>query len=90
METVANFAPWIVVALLAVTALLALRKPLRWLFRLFFRTGVGLAALALFGQLGSFLGVTLGVNLVNALVLGVLGVPGFGLLLMLNWVFTAC
>ena len=27
----------------------------------------------------------LGVNLTNALVLGLLGVPGFGLLLLLNW-----
>ena len=34
-------------------------------------------------------GVTLGVNLVNALVVGVLGVPGFGLLLMLQWMFQA-
>ena len=31
-------------------------------------------------------GVGLGVNLVNALVLGLLGLPGFGLLLMLQWV----
>ena len=45
-----------------------------------------LAALALFSQVGQALGVTLGVNLVNALVLGLLGVPGFGLLLMLQWV----
>ncbi len=42
--------------------------------------------LALFSQVGQFIGVSLGVNLVNALILGVLGVPGFGLLLMLQWV----
>lgn len=46
----------------------------------------GTGALALFSQVGQALGVTLGVNLVNALVLGLLGVPGFGLLLMLQWV----
>ena len=46
---------------------------------------VGLAVLALFSQVGHLSGVSLGVNLVNALVLGVLGVPGFGLLLMLQW-----
>ena len=34
---------------------------------------------------GGLIGVTLGVNLFNALVLGVLGAPGFGLLLMLPW-----
>ena len=36
-------------------------------------------------HVGGFLGLSLGVNLVNALVLGVLGLPGFGLLVMMNW-----
>ena len=31
------------------------------------------------------LGISLGVNPINALVLGTLGIPGFGLLLMLQW-----
>ena len=35
--------------------------------------------------MGGVLGVNLGVNLLNALVLGVLGAPGFGLLLLMNW-----
>ena len=46
---------------------------------------MGLAVLWLFGKLGGLIGVTLGVNLFNALVLGVLGAPGFALLLMLTW-----
>ena len=41
--------------------------------------------LAVLSQTGGALGLSLGVNLVNALVLGLLGVPGFGLLLMLQW-----
>ena len=53
--------------------------------RVTLRTGVGLGALALFSGIGESIGVHLGVNLVNGLLLGVLGVPGFGLLLMLNW-----
>ena len=56
------------------------------LVRLILRSSVGLAALALFAQVGQLLGISLGVNLVNALVLGLLDVPGFGLLLMLQWV----
>ena len=55
------------------------------LIRLALRSSVGLAVLALFAQLGQITGITLGVNLVNALVLGLLGVPGFGLLLMIQW-----
>lgn len=44
-----------------------------------------LAVLALFSQVSPLIGVSLGVNPINALVLGVLGAPGFGLLLMLQW-----
>ena len=49
------------------------------------RPGEALVVLWLFSGVGHLMGVHLGVNLVNALVLGVLGAPGFGLLLMLNW-----
>lgn len=72
------------IGLLLLLALL--RRPLRGLFRLAGRTGVGLCALAVFAPVGNLLGAGLGVNLFNALVLGVLGAPGFGLLLMLRWV----
>ena len=61
------------------------RALLEGLVRLAARTGVGLAALWALSGVGGLVGLHLGVNLVNALVLGVLGVPGFGLLLMLNW-----
>lgn len=44
----------------------------------------GLAALQALG--GGAAGLTLGVNLFNALTVGALGLPGVGLLLMLNWV----
>jgi len=66
-------------------ALAALRDPLMAAVRLALRTGAGLLSLALLAPLGAFVGAGLGVNLLNALVLGVLGVPGLGLLLMLNW-----
>ena len=78
--------PWLAVALLALSILALLHRPIGRLLRLAARSAVGLAVLALFSQVGQFIGVSLGVNLVNALILGVLGVPGFGLLLMLQWV----
>ena len=78
--------PWLAVALLALSILALLHRPLGRLLRLAARSGVGLGVLAVFSQVGQFIGVSLGVNLVNALILGVLGVPGFGLLLMLQWV----
>ena len=78
--------PWLTGLLLILTALFILRRPLGRLWRLGMRSAGDLAALALFSRIGQLLGISLGVNWLNALVLGLLGVPGFGLLLMLQWV----
>lgn len=85
MEWLLNALPWIVGGLILALVLTALRRPLRTLLRLIVRTGVGLGVLCLLRPVGSVVGLSLGVNLVNALVLGVLGVPGLGLLVMMNW-----
>lgn len=77
--------PWLLGSLGVVMALALLRRPMGSFLRLAGRTGLGLGFLALFAPLGQLLGAGLGVNLFNALILGVLGAPGFGLLLMLNW-----
>ena len=85
MSTLPDYAAWALAGLLLCGALFLLRWPLAQLIRLAVRSSVGLAVLALFSQVGQLFGVPLGINLVNALVLGLLGVPGFGLLLMLQW-----
>ena len=81
-----GYLAWCLAGLLLCAALLLLRRPAARLLRLALRSSVGLAALALFAQAGRLIGISLGVNLVNALVLGLLGIPGFGLLLLLQWV----
>ena len=86
MNGLGAYTAWGVAGLLLCAALLLFRRPLAQLLRLVLRSSVGLAVLALFSQIGRLAGISLGVNLVNALVLGLLGVPGFGLLLMLQWV----
>lgn len=77
--------PWIVGGLILALALAALRRPLGALLRLALRTGVGLGVLYLLSPVGGSVGLHLGVNLANALVLGLLGLPGFGLLVMMDW-----
>ena len=77
--------PWLALGLLLLNDISLLRRPLRQMLRLAVRSSVGLAVLALFSQVSPLIGVSLGVNPINALVLGVLGAPGFGLLLMLQW-----
>ena len=86
MTSLPAYTAWGLAGLLLCAALLLLRRPLAQLIRLILRSSVGLALLALLTQAGSWTGIKLGVNLVNALVLGLLGVPGFGLLLLVQWV----
>ena len=78
--------PWLAAGAAVLVLVLALfRRPLGALCRLAVRSGVGLVFLWLFQGVGALLGVQLGVNLLNGLVLGVLGLPGFALLLMAQW-----
>ena len=77
---------WLWAAAGGLVLMLALcRRPLAALCRLAVRSGLGLVFLWLFQGLGGLLGVTLGVNLLNGLVLGALGPPGFALLLLAQW-----
>lgn len=85
MDWFLNALPWIVGGLILALALAALRRPLNALLRLVFRTGAGLGVLYALSLTGGVLGLRLGVNLANALVLGLLGAPGFGLLVMMDW-----
>lgn len=81
-----NMDPQVVVSILSAAVLVAIlfRKWIWGVLRLAGRTAVGGAVLAGLSLCSGFTGLQLGVNLVNALVLGVLGLPGFGLLLALN------
>lgn len=85
MDWFLNALPWIVGGLILALALAALRRPLNALLRLILRTGAGLGVLYALSLTGGTLGLHLGVNLANALVLGLLGAPGFGLLVMMDW-----
>mgnify|MGYP001776284876 CR=1 FL=1 len=62
------------------------RKPLRLAVRLAVNTALGFAALWLVRATAALTGITLGVNLFNAALIGALGLPGFLLLLLSQWV----
>lgn len=76
---------WALMAAGGLLVLILFRRPLRKLGGLALRSGLWLGFLWLFRGVGALVGVTLGVNLFNAVTLGVLGVPGLALLMMTQW-----
>lgn len=80
----------ILAGLAAVFLLLALirvfQAPLRLALKLLVNTLLGFLALWVVNLTAAFTGIALGFNLWNALVIGVLGLPGFLLLLLTQWV----
>ena len=76
---------WPVILAAVLAALALFRRPLAWLLRLLCRSALGLGFLALWAKSGLAAGLALGVNGFNALTLGLLGLPGFGLLFLLRW-----
>lgn len=62
------------------------RTPLRLALKLLMNTALGFLALWAVNATAAVTGVALGLNLLNALTVGVLGLPGFVLLLLAQWV----
>ena len=89
MTALSPSVPWMTAGLLLLSVAIILHRPLGMLLRLLARSSVALALLALLRQAGGLLGISLGVNWINALILGALGLPGFGLLLMLQWLLSS-
>ncbi len=77
-------------AVLLILAVLPVLRaaPLRQITRAGANSLLGLGALLLVNLTAPLTGVSLGFNLFHALVTLVLGVPGLGLLLLVQWVLT--
>lgn len=76
----------IFLALVAVSALLYfVRKPLRGLLRMLFRSILGACLLILINTLGASHGWYMGVNPITAGAIGIFGVPGMAGLYLLKW-----
>ena len=78
-----------ILILFVVGAVLRLFKtPLKLAMQELLNTLLGFGTLFLLNLTEAATGTSLGVNLLNALVIGILGVPGLGLLLLVQWLFT--
>ncbi len=60
--------------------------PIRLLFRLALNTAAGFVLLVVFNYIGLYFGLTLGINVVNAVVIALLGIPGLLALAVVKWV----
>ena len=74
-------------ALLTAFALKLFASPLKLAGRLLVNTLLGFALLGLLNVLGVLAKLSLGLNLFNALIIAVLGVPGLALLILLRMIF---
>ncbi len=81
----------VLIVVFAVVVLVASARlftaPFRVAVKLLINTVLGFVGLFLFNLVGQGFGVTLGLNFFNAGIIAVLGLPGFGLLLLLQWLF---
>ena len=59
-------------------------RPLKSIVKVAGSTVVGCIALYIFNRVGGLMGITVGINLYTSMTVGVLGAPGFGLLLILQ------
>jgi len=72
-------------AAVTIAALRIFKAPIKLALKILLNTLLGFGVLILFDIVSTYTGIYLGVNLTNSLVIGVLGAPGFGLLLMARW-----
>ena len=84
MSVFSGDGPWLTAIIFAVLFLVIFRRPLGWLIKLAFRSLLGFGFLAAWSYSGIAAGLALGVNAFNAITLGLLGLPGLGLLFLLR------
>lgn len=88
MSVVEKIALGLTLLFLVVVCLRLFAAPLKLALKVAFNSALGFGALWLLNLTTSITGLSLGLSWFNAIVIGILGVPGFGLLLLVKWVLT--
>ena len=79
-----NFAAILIPMLLLGALLRVLVMPIRWFWKLFVNSACGFVCLWLLNSVSGFTGLYFPINGITALVAGFLGLPGIGLLAILQ------
>ena len=88
MSVVEQIALGLTLLFLVVVCLRLFAAPLKLALKVAFNSALGFGAVWLLNLTTSVTGLSLGLNWFNALLIGILGLPGFGLLLLVQWVLT--
>ena len=88
MSVVEKIALGLTLLFLVVVCLRLFAAPLKLAMKVAFNSALGFGAVWLLNLTTSVTGLFLGLNWFNALLIGILGLPGFGLLLLVQWVLT--
>ena len=86
MELKAALGLAVIALVVVIAAVRVLATPVKLLLRVGCNTLLGLGALILLNATSALTGLSLGLNLFNAAVVGILGIPGLVLLLLARWV----
>lgn len=79
---------YIFVFIVGILFLAVLASPLKKLFKILLNCGIGTLALIIFNFIGQYFDFSIGVNPGSILTVGLLGIPGFVLLVFLKIYFT--
>lgn len=81
-----NFIAIVLPMLLLGLLLRLLVMPIRWFWKVFINSACGFLCLWLLNSVSGFTGFYFPINNVTAIIAGFLGLPGIGLLAVLQWV----
>ncbi len=85
METISLIVVIAGIVLAVILVLKLLAKPIKFVFKLLINTILGFILLWLLNFFGGGIGITLELTLLNAVIVGLLGIPGVLLLLALHF-----
>ena len=73
--------------IILITALMIFSRPLKGIFKIILHSALGCLAIFLFNLLKSVTGLFIGINAATCATVGILGLPGFIMLLILEMIF---
>ena len=88
MSVVEKIALGLVLLFLVMVCLRLFAAPLKLALKVLLNSALGFGAVWLLNLTTAVTGLSLGLNLFNAVIISILGIPGFGLLLLVQWVLT--